>query len=93
MKYIAFLSVFLLCGCGLINGEKVSFGHSFPDPVLRDKTFYITNREDYVMAISLKAQVIESFDDHGWLENGPNGSATKLRRVLSGYNSGLLGWF
>jgi hypothetical protein len=93
MKYFASLLAFLLCGCGLINGDKVSFGHSFPDETLRDKTFYITNREDYLLVVSLKSEVYETFSSDGWLQTGPNGNATKLRRVLSGYRSDWLGWF
>ena len=93
MRFLLLLSAFILTGCGLINGDKVTFGQSFPASDLRGKTYYITNREDYSLVLYLKAEVIRTQGENGWVENGPKGNATKLRRVLENYSPGWLGWF
>lgn len=93
MRFLIVIQVFILTGCGLVSGEKVSFGNTFPVNSLRGKTYYITNTEDYELIISLKSQVIHTFESRGWVEDGPVGSATKLRVALEGYSSGWRGWF
>ena len=93
MRFLLLLSAFILTGCGLINGDKVTFGQSFPASDLRGKTYYITNSEDFSLVSSLKADVIRTYGENGWVENGPNGNATKLRNVLENYSPGWRGWF
>ena len=76
----------LLSGCGLVTGEKVEFGHSFPYEKYQGRTYYITNEDDARLVLKLKDNIY-----HG--KETLFGSRIDLDEILGKYKSGFQGWF
>ena len=83
---LSVIAALLLCGCGLVTGEKIEFGHSFPYEKYQGRTYNITNNEDAQLVLKLKDNIYRGKDTLF-------GSRNDLDEILGKYKSGFQGWF
>jgi hypothetical protein len=92
--------LFAFSGCAKMNGERVSFGYSYPCKQLRGNVYYITHLDDLRRILELKARVDYSNPCNGesdvpsiYDKCHEKESHRMLRHELSHYSEGFLGWF
>ncbi len=83
------IAALLLSGCGLVTGEKITFGHSFPYEHYRGRTYYITSDDDAALIRKLKIKI----QQEGVVGNAVTPPQYELHLIISKYKDGALGWF
>ena len=86
---LGIIAALLLSGCGLVTGEKITFGQSFPYEHYRGRTYYITSDDDAALIRKLKIKI----QQEGVVGNAVTPPQYELHLIISKYKDGALGWF